>query len=55
MIEYLGADPYRTTEDFRTTNGSHAKFSYLKRLYEEHLVAALGAENEGDEVFAQYH
>ena len=51
MVEYLGADPFQASEDCRTTNGSHEKLSTLKNLYEEHLVVATGAKDEGDEVF----
>ncbi|XP_058783219.1 protein MAIN-LIKE 2-like [Vicia villosa] len=39
----------------RLTNGAHVRFSTLKEIYEHHLVAAAGAEDEEDEGFVEYH
>ncbi|XP_058776933.1 uncharacterized protein LOC131651278 [Vicia villosa] len=39
----------------RATSGAHIRFSSLKELYENHLVAAAESEQEGDGLFTEYH
>ncbi|XP_058775376.1 transmembrane emp24 domain-containing protein p24delta9-like [Vicia villosa] len=39
----------------RATNEAHIRFSRLKELYENHLVAAAETEEEGDGLFVEYH
>ena len=51
MVEYLGANPDRAYDGCKTFNRAHIRFSHLKELYEEHLVAATGVEDDEDEVF----
>ncbi|XP_058746819.1 uncharacterized protein LOC131619772 [Vicia villosa] len=39
----------------RVTSGAHIRFSNLKELYENHLMAAADSEQEGDRLFTEYH
>ncbi|XP_058742104.1 uncharacterized protein LOC131614550 [Vicia villosa] len=55
MVDYLGMDPFPVDYECRTMNGAHVRFPPLKELYEHHLVAAAGTEDEGDAIFVEYH
>ena len=63
MVEYLRVDPYRAAEDCDSTNGAHVRFSYLKKLYGEHLYQAALAKKTAqaagepveDDIFVQFH
>ncbi|XP_058750743.1 protein MAIN-LIKE 2-like [Vicia villosa] len=55
MVDYLGMNPYMADYECKIANEAHVKFSTLEELYEHHLVAAAGAEDEGDAVFVEYH
>ncbi|CAL5206477.1 unnamed protein product [Lathyrus oleraceus] len=53
MVTYLGADPGETQIGINATRGIYARFSYLEKLYEYHLVSSM--ENEGDDKQVLYH
>ncbi|XP_058733496.1 uncharacterized protein LOC131605119 [Vicia villosa] len=55
MVDYLGAQLEKVVEYCSLTNGAHVKFSLLKDLYHNHLVAAVDSKTEGDDFFVQYH
>ncbi|XP_058765778.1 protein MAIN-LIKE 2-like [Vicia villosa] len=55
MVDYLGMDPNMADYECRATSGAHIRFSSLKELYENHLVAAAESEQEGDGLFTEYH
>jgi len=50
MIQHLGADPGDALKEVTDTNRGHARFSYLRRIFKEHILEQLGAYNEGDMV-----
>ncbi|XP_058775350.1 protein MAIN-LIKE 1-like [Vicia villosa] len=55
IVDYLGAQPKKAYEKCSSINGAHAKFSFLKDLYHNHLVMATDSKTEGGKLFAQYH
>lgn len=40
MAEYLGADPREAMNELDKTRGVHARFVYLKKVYEDALLSA---------------
>ncbi|XP_058758187.1 uncharacterized protein LOC131631411 [Vicia villosa] len=48
MVDYMGMDSYMADVECRKNNGAHIRFSSLKELYENHLVAATEFEEKGD-------
>ncbi|XP_058733463.1 protein MAIN-LIKE 1-like [Vicia villosa] len=55
MVDYLGAQLEKAYEQYSLTDGAHAKFSFLKDLYHDHLVMETDCETRGDDFFVQYH
>ncbi|XP_058746966.1 uncharacterized protein LOC131619945 [Vicia villosa] len=55
MVDYLGMDPNMGDYECRETSGAHIRFSRLRELYENHLVAAAESEQESDGLFTKYH
>jgi len=53
MIQHLGADSKDVLKEVADTNGGHARFSYLRRIFKERLLEQLGASNEGDMVLTR--
>ncbi|XP_058774386.1 protein MAIN-LIKE 1-like [Vicia villosa] len=55
MVDYLGMEPNMADYECKATSGAHIRFSNLKELYENHLVAAAESKQEGDRIFTEYH
>lgn len=40
MVEYLGANSGEAVEELDKTKGAHARFVYLKKVYEDVILIA---------------
>lgn len=41
MVTLLGANPCKAEEEATRTRGSHARYNFLEKLYNEHVNRAL--------------
>jgi len=48
IIEHLGADQINALKEVTGIKGAHARFSYVRWIFKEHLFQQLEVENEGD-------
>ncbi|XP_058771909.1 protein MAIN-LIKE 1-like [Vicia villosa] len=55
MVDFLGMDPFMAERECQATSGELIRFSNLRELYEDHLVAAAEVEEEGDAFYVEYH
>ncbi|XP_050895905.1 uncharacterized protein LOC127102595 [Lathyrus oleraceus] len=50
MVEYLGVDPGEAMDELVKTMGAHARFIYLKNVYENVFLSALQADGDDEQV-----
>ncbi|XP_050914136.1 protein MAIN-LIKE 1-like [Lathyrus oleraceus] len=50
MIEYLGVDPGEAMDELDKIRGAHARFVYLKKVYEDALLSAHQADGDDEPV-----
>lgn len=53
MVIHLGVDSAKVVREASDTRGAHARFSFLEKLYKDHLEGVLNVE--GDDVHVEYH
>ncbi|CAL5208185.1 unnamed protein product [Lathyrus oleraceus] len=46
MLEYRGADPGEVMDELDKTRGTHARFVYLEKVYEDVLLSAQQADDD---------
>lgn len=45
-MAYLGVDPSDVQKEIDDTRRCHARFTFLKKLYKDHLVAVVKADDD---------
>lgn len=50
MVEYLMVDPREEMDEFDKTRDAHARFVYLKKVYEDALMSAQQADGDDEQV-----
>lgn len=53
MVTHLGAKPGKVAKEPIDIIGSHDRFSFLEKIYKEHLQWIMGAE--GDDMQVEHH
>lgn len=53
MVTHLGDDPAEASQGAHDTKYAHARFSFLKKFYKDHLQKVMDAE--GDNMQIEYH
>ena len=53
MVTLLGTDHSKVSDEAAHTRGSHARFDFLEKLYNDHVKG--GTYVDGDNVHVEYH
>lgn len=53
MVIHLGVNPIELSGEGHDTRGSHARLSFLEKLYKDHLQKVVDAE--GNDMQVEYH
>lgn len=53
MVTYLGVDPGYSQKEMDDTRECHVRFSFIKKLYKDHLTKEVEADGDNAQVFHQ--